>query len=85
MHPIKVVLDKKVYEFQVGEYPHHDEQNCKLNVFKDGKLVANFTPDRHHILHLCKNHGKLKEPLIHAIADSIEQIFPHGFLKLNKI
>jgi hypothetical protein len=81
MHPITVLLDKKTYDFQVGEYPHHDELRCKLNVFQDGKLVASFTPDRHHILHLCKNYANLKEPLLHAIADRVEQLYPYGFFE----
>jgi len=81
MHPIRVTLDKKTYDFEVGEYPHPDELRCKVSVYTNGKLVASFTPDRHHILHLCKNHGNLKEPLLHAVADRIEQLYPYGFFE----
>jgi hypothetical protein len=82
LHTISVTLDKKNYKFEVGEYPHYDNERCKYKVFKDGVLVASFAPDRHHILHLCKNNGDLKEPLLHVIADKIEQLNPYGFFSL---
>ena len=79
MHPISVTLDNVNYRFEVGEYPHQDEMRCKFNVHAKGKLVATFAPDRHKILHLCKNHGNLNEPLLHLIADQIEQLNVYGF------
>jgi hypothetical protein len=79
LHTISVKHYKKTYNFDVGEYPHHDQLRCKFNVYYQGKLVASFAPDRQHLLQLCKNYGNLREPLLNLIADKIEQLYPHGF------
>lgn len=79
MHTIKVTLDNIDYPFQVSEHPHHDALRCKFGIHYHGKLVATFAPDRHHILHLCKNYGTLSEPLLHLIAEKVEQLHPYGF------
>ncbi len=79
MHTISIDYDNITYHFEVGEYPHHDELRCKFNVHYHGKLVATFAPDRQQLLHLCKNYGNLSEPLLHLLADRIEQLHPYGF------
>lgn len=83
MHPISIELDHTTYRFEVGEYPHHDQLRCKFNVHYQGKLVATFAPDRHQLLQLCKNYGNLPEPLLHLVADKIEQLHPYGFFNLS--
>lgn len=81
MHHISVTFDGIVYRFEVGEYPHQDELRCKFNVHYQGKLVATFAPDRHQVLHLCKNYGNMKEPLLHLVADQIETLHVYGFFE----
>ncbi len=79
MHTIKVTLDHIDYPFQVSEHPHEDARRCKFGIHYHGKLVATFAPDRHHVLHLCKNYGTLSEPLLNLIAEKVEQLHPYGF------
>lgn len=81
MHPITVELDGIKYQFEVGEYPHHDELRCKFNVHYHGKLIATFAPDRYHVLHLCKNYGNLGEPILHLVADELEKLHVYGFFE----
>lgn len=81
MHPISVTLDNITYRFEVGEYPHHDEIRCKFNVYYHKKLVATFAPDRHQVLHLCKNYGNMKEQILHLVADQIEALYVYGFFE----
>ncbi|RZM22153.1 MAG: hypothetical protein EOO88_30275 [Pedobacter sp.] len=80
-HPVIVELEGIKYHFYVGEYPLHDDQRCKFKVYYQGALVATFAPDRHHILHLCKNYGHLKEQLLDLIADQIEPLHVYGFFE----
>ncbi len=81
MHQITVQLDGISYPFEIGEYPHQDELRCKFNVHYHGKLVATFAPDRHHILHLCKNYGGLSEKILHLVADQLEALHVYGFFE----
>jgi hypothetical protein len=78
-YPISVSVDQKTYHFEVGEYLHQDGERCKFKVFKEGMLVASFEPDRHQLLHLCQNQGKVEEQILHLLADQIEARHPHGF------
>lgn len=76
---INFVYQKKNYKFEVAAYLHHDGERCKFKVFQDGKLMASFAPDKHHLLHLCKNYGNLREPVLHLVADQIEALHKYGF------
>lgn len=69
---ISVTKDKKVYEFEVAEYPHHEHERCKISVYQNGQLVAGFWPDSHEYLHLCSNPGNIDEEVIHLLADQLE-------------
>jgi len=80
-YQINISLDKKVHHFEVGEYLHQDGEGCKVKVFQQGNYVASFEPDRHGLLHICKNPGRLKEELLHLLADQIEAHHPHGINK----
>jgi hypothetical protein len=75
--PVTVNKDKQVHHFEVGEYLHHDGENCKFKVFEQGVLVASFEPDTHNYLHVCKNPGNLAEEVLHLLADQIETHHPH--------
>lgn len=74
---ITISKDKEVHCFQVGEYPHHDDQRCKYRVFENGEFVASFEPDAHQYLHICQNASGLAEELLYELADQIEAIIPH--------
>lgn len=80
-HPIIVELDGLKHYFYVSEYPHHDEVRCKFKVYYKGELVATFTPDAHHILHLCENYGNLNEKTLNLIAHQIEALYVYGFFE----
>jgi hypothetical protein len=70
---IEITKDADVLNFQVVDYPHHEEDNrCKFDVLKDGKLVASFEPDSKGYLHICKNMGAVDEEILHLIADKLE-------------
>jgi hypothetical protein len=76
-YPITIKVDKAVHHFEVGEFLHHDER-CKFKVFEKGTYVASFTPDDHDFLHICQNPGRIKEEILHLLADQIEAHHPHG-------
>lgn len=84
-YPITVSAGNQTYYFEVGEYLHHDDQNCKYKVFADGKMVASFEPDAQHFLHVCQNPGSLDEMILHQLADRIEAHHPYGIKPDNKI
>ncbi|RFZ84351.1 hypothetical protein DYU05_01620 [Mucilaginibacter terrenus] len=71
-HKLTITKDKELYQFEVSDHPHHEREQCKFDVFKDGELVASFDPDEQHILHVCKNLGKVPEEVLHLLADKIE-------------
>ncbi|PRY53310.1 hypothetical protein B0I27_104320 [Arcticibacter pallidicorallinus] len=74
---IKVDYAEKIHEFEVGEYPHYDDERCKYRVYKDGTYVASFEPDRQNYLHVCQNAAGLDEELLDLLADYIESRIPH--------
>jgi hypothetical protein len=75
-YPITISKDKQVHHFEVGEYPHHDEQHCKYKVFENGVYVASFEPDAQDFLHICQNPGRLDEEILYLLADEIETHHP---------
>ena len=77
-YPITVSIDREVHHFEVGEYLHHDGENCKFRVFENGAFVASFYPDEQMFLHVCQNPGALEEQVLHQLADQIEGHHPHG-------
>ncbi|EHQ28831.1 hypothetical protein [Mucilaginibacter paludis] len=70
--------NKKVHQFEVGEYAHHDDAKCKYRVFEDGVYVASFEPDAHNFLQICQNPGKIEEDILHLLAEQIEVHHPQG-------
>jgi hypothetical protein len=77
-YAITVTIDKEVHAFEVGEYPHHQDEHCKYKVFENGVYVASFEPDSHDFLHICQNPGNVDEEVLHLLAEKIEQHHPHG-------
>lgn len=78
---IDISLDNQVHHFEIGEYLHHGGESCKVKVFISGKMVASYEPDEYNYLHICQNPGKLKEELLHLLADQIEAHHPYGINK----
>ena len=60
--------------FEVFDYVHGDTNKCQFEIFQDNKFVASFQPDLHGFLHICKNPGKIKEPVLYLLADKIERL-----------
>lgn len=69
---ISVTVDNTNEHFEVRDYMHHEGEQCKYEIFKDGQFVGSFEPDNHKILHICKNPGVLPENTLHLIADQLE-------------
>lgn len=84
-YTISISLDKQIHEFEIGEYPHHNGESCKVKIFQQGKLVASFEPDAHNYLQICQNPGNLEEELLHILADQIEGHHPQASTKDLKI
>lgn len=78
---IRISKDSEIHHFQVGEYPHHDEERCKYRVFENGAFVASFQPDAENFLHICQNAAGLNEELLYELADQIEAQIPHASAK----
>lgn len=59
--------------FEVRDYAHHEEDQCKFEVYETGRLVLSLEPDG-HFLRTCKNPGALDDDTIHVIMDTIEAL-----------
>ncbi|WCT14394.1 hypothetical protein [Mucilaginibacter jinjuensis] len=77
-YAITVNMDEMVHHFEVGEYLHNEDGQCKYRVFENGTYVASFTPDAHDFLQICQNPGSIQEEVLHLLADKIEAHHPHG-------
>ncbi len=69
---ISVTVNNTNEHFEVRDYMHHQGEQCKYEIFKDGQFVGSFEPDNHQILHICKNPGVIPEHTLHLIADQLE-------------
>ncbi|WP_299589457.1 hypothetical protein [Mucilaginibacter sp.] len=69
---ISVTNDNQSYHFEVRDYMHHEGDQCKFEVFEDGKFIASFEPDGYKGLHICKNPGIVGEELLHLVAEELE-------------
>lgn len=76
-YSVKVSYAEELHQFEVGEYPHYDDERCKYRIYKDGTYVASFEPDRQNYLHVCQNIAGLDEELLNLLADHIESRIPH--------
>lgn len=71
-HLIEIEKDDLRLSFEVKDYPHHNDDRCKFEVFQESNFIASFEPDRHGLLHVCKHADKVDEEILHLIADKIE-------------
>ena len=69
---ISISKDQEIHHFEVIDYPHHEGERCKFEVFQNGKYVAGFEPDAHEYLRICKNTGNLDNEVLYLLADQIE-------------
>lgn len=73
---IEVLNDGAAYTFEVVDFAHDEDYRCKFEVYKNDAFIASFEPDERGFLHICKNTGKVDEPMLHLIADKIEGMIP---------
>jgi hypothetical protein len=69
---ISVTVANENQHFEVLDYMHHDGNQCKYEIFKDGSFIGSLEPDAHHVLHICKNPGMVSEDVLHRIAEQLE-------------
>lgn len=67
-----ITNNNQVYQFELAEYPHHEDERCKFEVFQNGEMIAGFEPDRNEVVRLCKNPGKVELGVLHQIAGYLE-------------
>lgn len=60
------------HHFEVRDYMHHEGDQCKYEIFKNGQFAGSFEPDGHKGLRLCKNPQIVEEDLLHLIAKQLE-------------
>lgn len=73
---IEVTKDNDKLNFDIIDYAHSaDHNHCKFEVFSNGRIVVSFEPDSRGYLHICKNHGKVGEEVLHLIADKLEAMY----------
>jgi hypothetical protein len=70
---ISVAIDNQNQHFEVRDYMHHDGEQCKYEIFRDGQFIGSLEPDNHKILHVCKDPGVVPPDTLHLIAGQLEQ------------
>jgi hypothetical protein len=70
---ISIAIDNANQHFEVRDYMHHEGEQCKYEIFKDGQFIGSLEPDNHKILHICKNPGIVPEDTLHLVADELEK------------
>jgi len=51
---------------------HHESDQCKYEIFKQGVFVVSFERGPHKHLYICKNAGIEEEEVLNRIADELE-------------
>ena len=69
---IEIQEDEALEVYEVIDYAHGEDNKCKFEIFKAGKLAASFEPDSKGFLHVCKNPGNLNEITLEHLAEKIE-------------
>jgi hypothetical protein len=69
---ISVSSDNQNHHFEIRDYMHHEGDQCKYEVYKEGMFIASFEPGPHKHLHICKNTGIVREELLNLVADQLE-------------
>ena len=68
---ITIGHDGNGQQYEVRDYPHHENDTCKFEILLDGSVVLNLEPDG-KFLRTCKNPGGLDEEVIHQIIERVE-------------
>jgi len=69
---ISVSYKNENHHFEVKDHMQHNGDQCKFEIFKDGKFIAGFEPGPHKQLYICKNTGLWPQEVLNLIADRIE-------------
>jgi hypothetical protein len=69
----EIISSGQAYQFEAAEYPHHEDEKCRFEVFKEGVFVAGYEPDKNEVVRLCKNPGVLPSTLLHTIAEYLQE------------
>jgi hypothetical protein len=69
---ISVTQNRQNLHFEVRDYMHHTDGQCKFEIYKDGVFIASFEPGPHKHLNICKDAGIEKEELLNLIAGQLE-------------
>lgn len=71
----QIVIDNNSAQtFEVRDYVHHEDDQCKFEVFQDGIMLLSLEPDEDS-LRVCKNPGGLDTETVHLIIDKIEHYY----------
>jgi len=70
---ISVSYNDQNHHFEIRDYMHHDGEQCKFELYKQGIFIASFEPGPHKHLHICKNAGVEREEVLDMVADALEQ------------
>lgn len=69
---ISVTQKGQQHHFEIRDYMHHKEDQCKYEVYRDGQFIASFEPGSHRMLNICKDPGVVPEDLLYLIAEQLE-------------
>lgn len=67
-----IAAGRQTYNFEGVDFPHHDDQGCRFEVFQHGELIASFEPDKNEVVRICNNPGKVDRKILHLIAEHLE-------------
>ncbi len=70
---ISVTWNNIIYHFGVKDYMHHEGEQCKFEIYDQGKFIGSLEPGAHKILHICKNPGLVPTALLDEVADQLER------------
>jgi len=69
---ISVNVNGQNNHYQIRDYMHHEGEQCKYEIYKQGVFIVSFQPGPHKHLHICKNAGVEEEEVLNKIADQLE-------------
>ena len=69
---ISVNINGQNNHYEIRDYMHHESDQCKYEIFKQGVFVVSFERGPHKHLYICKNAGIEEEEVLNRIADELE-------------
>jgi len=69
---ISVNVNGQNNHYEIRDYMHHEGEQCKYEIYKQGVFIVSFQPGPHKHLHICKNAGVEEEEVLNKIADQLE-------------